>query len=174
MYDGRRESLWAVLGGDFWDAGPVLPQDVVVAHWNDLSPTQLHELVRLRVDVFVVEQQCPYPELDGRDLEPTTRQLLVPDGSAVVATLRLLRDPDALRIGRVCTASSRRGAGLSAALLAWALSLVDDEGAACVLDAQSYLRGWYERFDFEVVGPEFLEDGIAHLPMRREARETQQ
>lgn len=147
---------------------------IVVAHWNDLSPTQLHELVRLRMDVFVVEQHCPYPELDGRDLEPTTRQLLVPDGSAVVATLRLLRDTDALRIGRVCTASGHRGAGLAEALVTRALSLVDEEGSACVLDAQSYLAGWYARLGFEVVGPEFLEDGIAHLPMRRGTGEPRQ
>jgi ElaA protein len=78
---------------------------VRVANFTDLDATTLYELLRLRVDVFVVEQRCPYPELDGRDTEPATRHLWLPDperGGSPVAYLRLLAEPDqAVRIGRV-------------------------------------------------------------------------
>ena len=133
----------------------------------DLDPATLYKILRLRVDVFVVEQQCPYPELDGRDLEPTAQQLWIDDDAGeITATLRLLREPDGTaRIGRVATAASARGAGRAAALMSHALELIGDGPA--VLDAQEYLEAWYGRFGFERSGPSFIEDGIPHVPMRR-------
>jgi ElaA protein len=129
-----------------------------------LDGVTLYRILRLRVDVFIVEQRCPYPDLDGRDLEPAARQLWVESGAEVAATLRLLADPDGRwRIGRVATAPGFRGRGLAAALMSEALSLAS--GADVVLDAQSYLAGWYERFGFVADGPEFVEDGIPHVPM---------
>ena len=81
----------------------------------DLDPRMLYELLRLRVDVFVVEQACPYAELDGRDLEDRARHYwLGADGrrEPVLGCLRLLKEPDgAYRIGRLCTARSARGRG---------------------------------------------------------------
>src|SRR4028118_2343930 len=84
---------------------------VQVAHFRDLDVSTLYALLRLRVDVFVVEQQCPYPELDGRDAEPGTLHLWSDDGGAVLGYLRLLSDPDGTRIGRVCVAMEGRGGG---------------------------------------------------------------
>lgn len=138
-------------------------QDALVA---DLDPVTLYKILRLRVDVFVVEQGCPYPELDGRDLEPSARQLWIADGDAVTATLRLLRDPDGTaRIGRVATAVDARGAGLAARLMNRALELAGADDA--VLDAQEQLESWYGRFGFVRSGQGFVEDGIPHVPMRR-------
>jgi ElaA protein len=133
----------------------------------ELDPVTLYRILRLRTDTFVVEQECPYPELDGRDLEPTARQVWISrDGGDVLATLRLLRDDDgAARIGRVATAPSARGEGLAALLLRHALELA---GAAdVVLDAQSHLFDWYARFGFVRDGDDYVEDGIPHVPMRR-------
>ncbi|NNE96003.1 MAG: GNAT family N-acetyltransferase [Acidimicrobiales bacterium] len=132
----------------------------------DLTTAQLHDLLKLRVDVFVVEQNCPYPELDGRDLEPGTTHLWIEVDHEPAATLRLLTDPGCRRIGRVATAAEHRGAGYAATLVQRAIGLTSDP---IELDAQSYLRQWYERFGFVVTGDEFIEDGIAHVPMRREA-----
>lgn len=133
---------------------------------EDLDATTTYRILRLRVDVFVVEQACAYPELDGRDLEPDTVWLWVQEGTDVLATLRILRDPDgSARIGRVATAVGGRSRGLAAQLVREALTLIGT--VDCVLDAQTYLTGWYERFGFRRSGPEFIEDGIAHLPMRR-------
>jgi ElaA protein len=136
----------------------------------DLDANTLYAILRLRTDVFVVEQSCPYPELDGRDLEPATRHLwLAPasDQAEPVSYLRILEEPDGgARIGRVCTAVGHRGAGLSGRLIAAALARIDSR--QCVLDAQSHLVGFYAAFGFAAAGPEFVDDGIPHVPMRRQ------
>lgn len=135
---------------------------------GELDTATLYALLRLRVDVFVVEQACPYPELDGRDLDPSTVHfwLGVPAvPGTVLGYLRLLDKGGRYRISRVCTARSVRGAGLARVLMRAAL---DEIGPAeCGLDAQSYLSGFYASFGFEVAGEEFVEDGIMHVPMRR-------
>ena len=135
----------------------------------DLAPDVLYALLKLRVDVFVVEQSCAYAELDGRDDEPGTRHLWVTAGanpSAPLAYLRVLTEPDgSMRIGRVATARKARGEGHATRLMVAALEI--DPAAPTVLDAQSHLAAWYQRFGFEACGPEYLEDGIPHTPMRK-------
>jgi ElaA protein len=136
------------------------------AAFTDLDPLTLYRILKLRVDVFVVEQDCPYPELDDRDTEADARQLWIEaeDGRAL-ATLRLLRDSNGeARIGRVATAKEARGDGLAARLMQRALALAGD--GPVVLEAQSYLTGWYGRFGFRPDGDEYVEDGIPHTPMR--------
>ena len=136
---------------------------------DELDIATLYALLRLRVEVFVVEQACPYPELDGRDLDPSTEHLwLAPQGAptTVLSYLRLLRDGDTYRIGRVCTVRHARGTGLAAVLMRAALDAIG--GAPCVLDAQTYLAGFYAAHGFSVAGEEFMEDGIPHVPMRRD------
>jgi len=149
-----------------------------------IDPLRLYDLLRLRVDVFVVEQECAYPELDGRDVEPDAVMLWAEEDDRVLATVRLLVDhadaaaddaaaaadaADALRIGRVATATAARGRGLAADLMRLALDRA--EGRLVRLDAQAHLEGWYARFGFVVDGPGFLEDGIPHVPMSRAATE---
>lgn len=141
----------------------------------DLDLATVYRILRLRVDVFVVEQSCPYPELDGRDLEPTTRQLwIADDDGAVLATLRLLEDgpaPDGdptYRIGRVCTDRAHRGQGQSARLIETALAEVGRR--PCRIEAQTYLTSMYARFGFVAEGEEYLEDGIPHVSMVRNPR----
>lgn len=141
----------------------------------DLDVPTFYALLRLRGEVFVVEQNCPYPELDGRDLEPRTRHYWLagagaagaePGPAPVLGTLRLLEEPGGgYRIGRVCTRADARGRGLGAQLMSAALAEVAD--AACVLDAQERQVRFYERFGFTGTGPSFVEDGIAHVPMLR-------
>jgi ElaA protein len=137
-----------------------------VATFEALAARTAYGLWALRESVFVVEQGCPYQELDGRDLEPGTRHVWVEQEGRPVGYLRLL-EGEVPRIGRVLVAPSHRGRGLADALLDAALELVGDR--ASELDAQSYLAGWYRRYGYEPVGPEFLDDGIPHVPMRRPA-----
>jgi len=138
---------------------------VRVARFADLDAATLYALLRLRVDVFVVEQRCPYPELDGRDTEPDTRHLWISDDGRPVAYLRMLADPDgAVRIGRVVGGAPARGAGLATVLVTAALELAGTR--PCVLDAQAYLAGYYAGLGFAATGPEYVEDGIPHVPMR--------
>ena len=139
---------------------------------KDLDAATLYELLKLRVEVFVVEQACPYPELDGRDLLAETRHFWLeqPDGS-VIATLRLMEEhaggEKAFRIGRVCTQRTARGQGHTTRLMQAALADVGDH--ACRINAQTYLVDMYANHGFVADGAEFLEDGIPHLPMLRPA-----
>ncbi len=141
------------------------------ARVRDADPAVLYRILALRVAVFVVEQDCPYQDLDGRDLEPEAElHWAAADGDAeqVLATLRVLRDADAMRIGRVVTDPVARSAGVAAELMRRALDRCAERAPdlPVVLDAQAHLAHWYARFGFEVHGEEFLEDGIPHLPMR--------
>ena len=138
--------------------------DVRVSAFDDIDPRTAYLLWQLRAGVFVVEQACPYADLDGRDLEPGTRHMWITDGQPV-AYLRLLDDGDQARIGRVLVAPGHRGRGLAGRLMQEALDLVGD-GPSC-LDAQSHLAHWYTRFGYRQAGEEFVEDGIPHVPMRR-------
>jgi ElaA protein len=133
----------------------------------DLEPRTLYEILRLRVDVFVVEQECPYPELDGRDLEDSTRHFWVDSADDyVLGYLRLLEDPDGTyRIGRVCTSKSARGLGIGRKLMR-----AEVQNSPAVLSAQTYAKDFYASFGFVETGDEYLEDGIPHVDMRREPR----
>jgi ElaA protein len=136
------------------------------ARFAELTPFEVYELCRLRVDVFVVEQECPYPELDGRDTEPTTVHLWLQSGGRVAATIRVLDDGVSKAIGRVATAADFRGRGLAARLMAEGIALC--QGSPITLGAQAHLEGWYEQFGFRRSGPGYVEDGIPHVPMRRD------
>jgi len=145
--------------------GPAAP--LRRAPFADLDARTLYELIRLRIDVFVVEQACPYPELDGRDVEPATEHLWVPGPGGPASYLRLLRDDDgAVRIGRVCTRRDARHLGLASSLVRDVLAR--NGGLRIVLAAQSYLVPFYYRHGFHRTGEDFLEDGIPHVPMARE------
>ncbi|MEC9000692.1 MAG: GNAT family N-acetyltransferase [Actinomycetota bacterium] len=133
----------------------------------ELDAAMLHDLLRLRVDVFVVEQECAYPELDGRDPEPETRHVWLdgPDGRPAAALRVLAETGGSHRVGRVATRADARGNGLAGVLLAHVHGTTPGR---IVLDAQTYLAPWYASLGYEPTGEEFLEDGIPHVPMARE------
>lgn len=171
---GRRRSGWArtLHDGPMSDAATTPRPPLRQVSGPALSAAQLHALLRLRCDVFVVEQECPYAEVDGRDLLPTTTHLWVEDEvGGVAATLRLL-DADGpgsqLVVGRVVTAPEARGRGLAARLVE---QVVAEHGGerSLFLEAQSHLVGWYARFGFVRDGEDFDLDGIPHAPMVRPA-----
>ena len=143
---------------------------IVTSDLDGLDTRTAYDVWRLRQQVFVVEQDCPYPDLDGRDLEPTTRHVVLldeDDDPVVVGTLRVLDDGDWARIGRVVVAPSARGRGLAALLMDEAMALCGDREVR--LDAQTGLTAFYEGYGFAVTGPEFDEDGVMHVPMARAA-----
>jgi ElaA protein len=136
------------------------------AGFADLDAATLYALLKLRTDVFVVEQACPYPELDGRDAEPgTEHRWFEDDAGEPVAYLRLLAEPDgSTRIGRVVTRPDARSSGLAKQLVQ---GVLNDHPGRVVADSQAHLRAWYEALGFEVTGDEYLEDDILHVPMER-------
>jgi len=148
------------------------PQQVFEWQWHTLdsmTPGLLYGMLALREAIFVVEQGCVYQELDGLD-----RQALHLVGLAErepAACLRLLPPGslgDEARIGRVAVAAGSRGRGVARSMMRMAIRRARREypSAALGLSAQSYLRLFYESLGFSVCGDEYLEDGIAHLPMR--------
>jgi ElaA protein len=143
--------------------------------WSELTTGELYEIVKLRTDVFFVEQKVDESELDRRDTEPTTVHLWIPgENGDVAAYLRVLRDDvaeyeDAVRVlGRVVVGPAHRGRGLARLLLARVIELYGSE--SMLLHSQSYITGLYAAAGFVPVGEEFVEAGIAHRTMYRAAR----
>ena len=141
------------------------PPDLCIKPFRDLTAPELFAIYKLRTAVFVVEQRCPYQEVD--DADKTAWHLWLREGEEISAYLRLLPVDGTGRafIGRVIAA--RRGQGLGARILAEGVRFARDGlGAGSVaLSAQSYARGFYEKAGFSAISPEFLEDGIPHIKM---------
>lgn len=135
---------------------------------REIDPTTLYRILWLRVQVFVVEQEAAYAELDGRDIEPGAELLWAEEDGDVLSTARVLVDDDATRIGRVATSVAGRGRGIAAELMRQAVTRCVElrPGAPIDLDAQAHLADWYARFGFVAHGDLFHEDGIPHVAMR--------
>lgn len=143
--------------------------DLHVKAFDELTPAQLYELLRAREAVFVVEQQCSYPEVDGKDYG--AYHVWLEEDGEILAYLRVLDRgvsyPER-SIGRVLTL--RRGEGLGQKVMEEGLAAADEKfGPGPIrIEAQTYAQGFYERFGFRRVSDEFLEDGIPHVEMLRE------
>lgn len=139
--------------------------------FEQLSTTQLYQLLKLRVDVFVVEQTCPYPELDDKDHQRGVHHLLGYRDDQLVACARLLPPgisyPSA-SIGRVATKESERGSGLGHLLLQQALSSCQQlwPEQSIEIGAQEHLAKFYEKHGFVQTSPMYLEDDIPHIDMK--------
>ena len=136
-----------------------------VVAFGDLDARTAYDVWRLRQDVFVVEQASTFPDLDGRDLDPTTRHLLLTEDGELAGYLRLLDDGECARIGRVVVARAFRGRGLADRLMQ--VALAETGSRAVRLDAQTGLLEWYASYGFTVAGPAFDDEGVLHLPMLR-------
>ncbi|MCR4860694.1 MAG: GNAT family N-acetyltransferase [Bacteroidales bacterium] len=143
----------------------------IVKTFPELSTEELYEILRTREAVFIVEQNCPYPEADGRDYDAVHLFCRGGDGR-VKAYLRLYAkkdEPGTVQVGRVVT--TERGTGLGRRILSEGVRYAIAEMGAreLYLEAQVYAVGFYEKEGFRVCSEEFLEDGIPHVAMRRKA-----
>ncbi|MFZ2951914.1 MAG: GNAT family N-acetyltransferase [Streptococcus suis] len=136
--------------------------------FDQLSLQELYTILTLRTNAFVVEQACPYPELDGKD--PNCLHLLGTINGELVAYLRIL--PAGLRydevsIGRVVVKPSHRGKGLGRLMMEQAIHCITNEWkeSQIKIGAQAYLEKFYQSLDFEPVSEVYLEDDIPHLDM---------
>tara|TARA_B110000503_G_C7172609_1_gene425090 strand:- start:4349 stop:5359 length:1011 start_codon:yes stop_codon:yes gene_type:complete len=143
--------------------------------WENLTPNQVHAMIRLRLDVFVVEQDCVYADLDGKDLESIHLWAESVDhspGDPAEAVVRLLppgvsyAEPS---IGRVASKASQRGSGLGQELMERAVRACQRlwPQFAIRISAQQYLIKFYESIGFHVVGDGYMEDNIPHIGMVR-------
>ena len=139
---------------------------------DDLGKDQLYAVLRLRSEVFVVEQKCAYQDIDGQDLAGDTHHLMAWNDNELVAYLRLL-DPETqggdVVIGRVIVSPAARGTGLGHHMMEEALERIEDiwPQTPIFLSAQAHLQGYYGRYGFVVAGEEYLEDDSPHIGMRR-------
>ncbi len=150
-----------------------MPITWICRHHTDLGKEQLYAILKLRAEVFVVEQKCVYLDLDGMDLTGDTCHLMAWQDETLVAYLRLL-DPiqqgGDVTIGRVVTAPSIRSRGMGHQLMEQALANAEKTwpDQPIYLSAQAHLQSYYSRYGFEPVGEVYLEDDIPHIGMRRD------
>ena len=149
---------------------------MTILHWHfksfdQLTTDELYDLLKLRVDVFVVEQNCPYPELDNKDRHPDTRHLTGKNKAGkILAYLRIL-PPDLNYnhpgIGRVVVDKTQRGRHLCRKMVQKAVDFCDDRwpGQGIKIGAQAYLTDFYISLGFNPVSDVYLEDGIPHVDM---------
>jgi ElaA protein len=142
--------------------------------WRDFEafrPAELYAVLRLRCDVFIVEQACVFPEIDGKD--PLARHLLAFRGPDLGGCLRIFAPGvtgEAARVSRVVSAPSQRGTGLGQRLMIEGLTELERLYGAVPVDlaAQAYLERFYGAAGFVRISADYLEDGIVHCDMRRD------
>lgn len=150
-------------------------------HWQckpfgKLLPGELYELLQLRQEVFVVEQNCAFIDADGLDQE-CWHLIGFDTKGAMVAYARLVPKgliyPDATSIGRILTSPKVRGSGAGKQLMEVSMKKLDDLFGICPvrIGAQTYLVGFYEGFGFLTTGENYLEDGIPHSQMLLKRKE---
>lgn len=142
-------------------------------HWeikafDQLSLQELYTILTLRTNIFVVEQACPYPEVDGKD--PNCLHLLGTINGELVAYLRILPaglSYDEVSIGRVVIKPSHRGKGLGRPMMEQAIHYITNEWkeSQIKIGAQAYLEKFYQSLGFKPVSEVYLEDDIPHLDM---------
>ncbi len=132
--------------------------------FSELSAGEIYEILKARADVFIIEQNINYQDMD--DVDYDSLHCFLSDGGSVAAYLRAYGAGDgAVKLGRVLTRPHGRGLGRT--LMERSIPAVA-EATGCrriVLDAQKYAVGFYEKFGFRVVSGEFLEEGIVHVAM---------
>ena len=148
--------------------------------FSELSTTELYEIMVLRQEVFIVEQNCPYLDCDGKDLL-SWHLLCRNEAGELVAYCRILPPRlaypqyDEVSIGRVISSAKARGTGAGRAMMAYAMEVIPTlftkkagEPLIIRIGAQSYLLRFYGSFGFKSTGKEYLDDGIPHTEMRFE------
>ncbi len=143
--------------------------DLIVKHFKELTTNELYEILKTRAEIFVVEQDCPYQDLDDKD-QNAIHIFCWNDNKRVAACLRVFWKDEkegVAQIGRVVTLE--HGTGLGGKLLHVGVELAINQFKAkkIYLEAQEYAKGYYAREGFEVVSEPFLEDGIPHVKMEK-------
>lgn len=138
-----------------------------IKRFNELTINELYAILKLRVDVFVVEQACTYPELDDRDQEAI--HVYFKDGDEILAYLRIMDrgiESDFVSIGRVISAKRRKGLGSK--LMEEGIKAAREifDAHTIYLEAQTYAKSFYEKQGFKQVSDEFMLDDIPHIKMK--------
>lgn len=136
-----------------------------IAKLSALNYQEIYQLFKLRTDVFVVEQNCAYPEIDEADLT-CLHGLKLNQENQIMACFRLIEMENDTKIGRVVVAKGYRGQAVGDELLKVAIDHCRQD-LPIIVEAQAHLTHYYGKHGFEVISEVFLEDGIPHVKMRR-------
>ncbi|WP_440873915.1 GNAT family N-acetyltransferase [Thalassotalea sp. PLHSN55] len=145
--------------------------DWQVKTFKQLSTKELHDVIKLRLEVFVVEQNCVYQDLDNNDTHENTVHVFAYDEGEVAAYLRILPKgltyQEYVSIGRVVTSEKARGKALGHQLIAKGIEVYQQQfdQQALKISAQEHLQKFYQQHGFVSVGESYLEDGIPHIGM---------
>lgn len=147
--------------------------ELIVKHFSELSTEELFEIYKLRVSVFVVEQKCPYQEVDEADR--VAYHLWLKDNDGIQAYARVLPSGvtfPTVSLGRVIAV--KRHFGLGSRIVTAAIQIAEAKLNAkeITIEAQVYARSLYEKHGFRQTSEEFLEDGIPHIQMRRQSSDA--
>ena len=142
-----------------------------IKYFNELSINELYELLRLRSEVFVVEQDCVYQDIDSKDQKAV--HVLGYDNNRLVAYTRLFKPGDYFNessIGRVVVREEARGSGAGYEIMNASITFINKvlKILEIRISAQTYLKKFYNNLGFKEVGEEYLEDGIPHINMVRD------
>ena len=141
------------------------------AAFQELSLQELYDLLKLRQDVFILEQASFYADIDGKDQDALHYLVHEREGGAFVGAIRLFADPaeKSARIGRVVIAPKGRGRGLGRSLMQAGISKAEELVPGCTIhvSAQVYLEAFYASLGFRTVSAQYIEDGIPHVDMVR-------
>lgn len=140
-----------------------------VKYFEELTTKELYEILKSRAEIFVVEQDCIYQDLDGIDYR--SLHVFYEEDGSVIAYLRAYEkedEPEVVQVGRVLTLE--HGKGLGAKILKEGIEIIQEKmrTQSIYIEAQCYAIGFYEREGFQVCSESFLEDGIPHVQMRLE------
>lgn len=143
-------------------------------HFKYLSTTELYQILQLRNEVFIVEQNCPFQDLDDKDFKCYHLLGFDTDSQKVMAYTRIVPagvSYEEASIGRVVTSQLARGGGIGKQLMKKSIELLEElyGGVSIRIGAQLYLKKYYESFGFEQVEEMYLEDGIEHILMLRQS-----
>ena len=132
-----------------------------------MTPRQVHQLYKLRVDTFVAEQQCPYAEIDDQDANPKTKHILaLLDDDTLAGCARVFPTETGSRFGRFVVHPDHRGSGLGPEIVRAGIEYTERFPGDLVIEAQAGLVGYYEQFGLVAEGEEFLDTGVPHRKMR--------
>jgi len=132
--------------------------------FDELTTAELYEILRIRSEIFVVEQDCVYQDLDGKDYK--SLHVFFEENGKVQACLRsFMKDQETAQMGRVATLVHGKGLGRELLRTGIEQIRIKQNPKQILIEAQCYATGYYEREGFQVCSDEFLEDGIPHVQM---------
>ncbi|MGM0379715.1 MAG: GNAT family N-acetyltransferase [Bacillota bacterium] len=147
---------------------------MLIKYFDELNPVEVYQMLKLRSEIFIVEQECVYLDIDGKDIDGY-HLLEYDENENIVGCLRILSKGatfDTVSIGRVCVKENFRGKDIGTKMMHKAIDFIDEvlNEKSIKISAQTYLVNFYKDLGFEKISDPYLEDGIKHVDMYYEKK----